>query len=172
MIESIDAAINNREAQLPEAAWQVWYSDTFDRETPRQVEASGQSLVDGLYELWSRFLYETVQEYHSHGKRVFGAQGFARFYLTQSGPTITIHGDDAGAAKLRIWIYGPQPKDRSSFVMPGSRELLHTLVAAHVAFARPQDAGESLLAWAAECDDAEAFAVRLRKHLSNAGGSP
>ena len=45
----------------PEAEWQVWYQDTFDRECPPSVDVRGRGLVSGLTELWARHLFETVR---------------------------------------------------------------------------------------------------------------
>ena len=54
-------------------SWQVWYQDTFDRETPRWVEAAGEGLENGLCELWRRHISETIL--------ADGGKGFTRFNL-------------------------------------------------------------------------------------------
>ncbi len=57
----------------PDAEWDVWYQDLFDRDTPRQVEVSVWGLVTGLAELWARHLFETIE--------VDGQKGFSHFNL-------------------------------------------------------------------------------------------
>jgi len=68
----------------PEAEWQVWYRDTFDRECPPSVDVSGFGLAKGLTELWARHLFEAVG--------VDGKGGFSRFHLwwKQEGKTIDV----------------------------------------------------------------------------------
>lgn len=84
----------------PEAEWEVWYQDTFDRECPRQIEIAGLGLVNGLIELWARHLYETVQ--------ANGQKGFSRFNLwwKQKGQSIQVIGEWEGLIQLREWIFG------------------------------------------------------------------
>ena len=89
--------------------WQVWYQDTFDRETPRKIDVAGVGLIDGLVELWTRHLYETV--------RTNGGRGFSRFNLwcVQAGSSIVVDGDWNGQVHLRSWIFGStQRKPRSN----------------------------------------------------------
>ena len=84
----------------PDAVWQIWYEDTFDRETPRRVEVSGEGLALGLTELWSRHLFEAV--------RADGSKGFCRFNMwwVQVGKSIVIKGAWGGMVKIRNWVYG------------------------------------------------------------------
>jgi len=91
----------NRES---ENEWQVWYQDTFDRETPRKIDVAGVGLIDGLVELWTRHLYETV--------RTNGGRGFARFNLwrVQEGSSVVIDGDWNGQVRLRSWVFGSKQR--------------------------------------------------------------
>ena len=77
----------------PDAEWEVWYQDLFDRECPRQVEVSGRGLAAGLSELWARHLFETVG--------VDGQKGFSRFNLWWKQP------------KKSVMVFrGPQESER------------------------------------------------------------
>ena len=68
--------IHETDARIPDAStpWQLWYSDTFDRESSPSVEASGKDILRGLYELWRYTLNEGIQEN--------GSASFSYFYLT------------------------------------------------------------------------------------------
>jgi hypothetical protein len=81
----------------PDATWELWYQDTFDRDCPRQVEAAGVGLVAGLLTLWRHHLFETV--------RADGKRGFSRFnlWLRQARQSIRITGAWAGQTRLRTW---------------------------------------------------------------------
>lgn len=84
----------------PEAEWDLWYQDNFDYECPRQIEMSGVGLANGLTELWTRHLRETVQP--------DGQRGFSRFnvWWRQERRSIEIVGDWSGAVRLRTWVLG------------------------------------------------------------------
>ena len=86
------------DTRISEARWQVWYQDMFDRECPRQVDASGVGLLEGLTKLWSRYLRETIQ--------ANGQEGFSRFNLwwDQESCSISIRGNLSGALRLKDWI--------------------------------------------------------------------
>jgi hypothetical protein len=94
-----DMALRNNDVPEPalDAAWELWYQDTFDRDCPRQVEAAGVGLVDGLLALWRHHLFETVQ--------ADGTRGFWRFnlWLQQARRSIHITGDWDGQIRLRAW---------------------------------------------------------------------
>lgn len=116
----------------PDAAWEVWSLDTFDRDAPAHRDAAGRGLRAGLRELWRRVLTEglldssdrTFTDFHlSCGRRVdLGVQPFA----------------NRAYARLRGWIYGvPGPyepggaKDRDGWRERERTELLDALVLAH-----------------------------------------
>jgi hypothetical protein len=44
--------INLGNARIPDAstAWQLWHSDTFDRESPTSLQESGEDILRGLYQ--------------------------------------------------------------------------------------------------------------------------
>jgi hypothetical protein len=130
------------------AWWQVWQQDVFDRESPRLVVASGEGLVDGLVELWSLHLSETVQ--------ANGREGFLRYNLwwQQKQASIEIRGDWRGQVRLRKWV------DE----MPGAgerRELLRKIAEAHQSQIRHGATSEPILAAAKIDHDLRAFIQRL-----------
>lgn len=88
------------------ARWQVLSEDTFDRDTPRAVEARGTGLAAGLAELWRRFLTDTVTER--------GQRGFYRFNLwwEQGGCSVSVDGPWSGAVRLRQWVLAAGTVDR------------------------------------------------------------
>lgn len=55
-------------------AWQLWYTDMFDRDAPQALQARGKDIVQGLSELWLQTLKEAIQDN--------GSGSFSRFYLT------------------------------------------------------------------------------------------
>ena len=55
-------------------AWQLWHSDTFDREAPVSLQAAGINIVQGFYELWHYTLKEGILDN--------GNASFSRFHLT------------------------------------------------------------------------------------------
>ena len=143
------------ESETLSARWQVWQQDTFDRESPRQVVASGEGLVDGLVELWSLHLSEAVQ--------ANGQEGFLRYNLwwRQKQASIEVCGDWRGQVRLRKWV------DE----MPGAgerRELLRKIVEAHGAQIRRGATSELILSAAKIAQDLKAFL----QHLDENGTGP
>lgn len=43
-------------------SWELWSSDTFDRESGPSIEGSFETLDEGLYALWKKTLSEAVQD--------------------------------------------------------------------------------------------------------------
>ena len=58
----------------PTSTWQLWHSDTFDRDSVPSLQASGSNIIQGLYELWLHTLNEAILEN--------GSASFSRFHLT------------------------------------------------------------------------------------------
>jgi hypothetical protein len=120
--------------------WTLWYHDTFDREAEPSLEWSGRGMIDGLAELWGRFLHE--------GLEANERATFTDFTL-HLGPQ-RIHIDRstelrAGAAAMKRWID-----------QPGERRVL---AEAHAALG---DAGSTeLLRLAADAADEPALHRRL-----------
>lgn len=136
------------ESETLSAQWQVWQQDTFDRESPRLVVASGVGLVDGLVELWSLHLSETVQ--------ANGQEGFLRYNLwwQQKQASIEVLGDWRGQVRLRKWVDEmPDAGER--------RELLGRLVEVHQAQIWRGATSEPILAAAKIARDLRAFIQRL-----------
>lgn len=55
---------------LPDEAttWEIWHDDTFDRDMPNTLDASGVGIGAGLFMLWQKVLHEGVLE---DGRRTF-----------------------------------------------------------------------------------------------------
>lgn len=146
---------------LPEAVWEIWYQDTFDRESPRRVDLSGRGLVNGLVELWARHLFETVQP--------DGRQGFSRFNLwwKQKERSLEITGDRVGQSRLRGWVFGSKQHTDRGYVEAGDERLLRALARAHCQLALAGGTSEAILTAAARSIRWEDFEAQL-PHL--AGG--
>jgi hypothetical protein len=138
---------------VPDAEWQVWYEDTFDRACPRRIDASGRGLVRGLAELWARHLCETVQ--------ADGSRGFSRFNLWWAPRSIQIAGDWQGAARLRHWVFGEQTHIRQGYVESGDTDLLRQLAAAHAHLVLAGQSSELILLAAMAAADRPDFKRRL-----------
>jgi hypothetical protein len=137
----------------PEARWEVWYRDTFDRECPPRMDVRGRGLVEGLMELWARYLFETV--------RPGGGQGFSRFHLRYGEVGIDIVGMWEGAARLREWILGEKVHARKGYVAEADLPLLRQVASAHAHLVTAGQTCEPILAAAAGAADRRAFETRL-----------
>ncbi len=139
----------------PEAEWQVWYQDTFDRECPRQVEVAGQGLVQGLIELWARHLFETVQ--------ASGQKGFSRFNLwwEQKGQSIEVVGEWEGATRLRAWVFGEKQRSYKGYVQEGNEELLLKVATTHASLTLADQTSEAILSTAKTSVSRKDFETRL-----------
>ena len=64
------------DSQIPNTSstWQLWHSDSFDREFPPTLQASGTDIMQGLYQLWLHTLKEGILD--------SGSSSFSRFHLT------------------------------------------------------------------------------------------
>ena len=141
----------------PEAEWEVWSEDMFDRETPRRVELSGHALAAGLAELWARHLSETVQ--------ADGTKGFYRFNLwwKQRENGIGIDGDWEGAVRLRVWIYGTDlPGDEGYGSVEADGDLLELVATAHAQLVLGGQSAEPVLLMASTAADRQDFEEQLR----------
>jgi hypothetical protein len=137
----------------PEAEWEVWYRDTFDRECPPSVDVSGRGLVKGLMELWARHLFETV--------RPGGGRGFSRFHLCWKQTRIDIDGSWKGATRLREWVFGAKEHGYRGYVEEGDTHLLERIAVIHVNLILANQPGEQILAAAAAAIDRQDFEARL-----------
>ncbi len=138
------------------AEWQIWYQDTFDRECPRQVEISGRGLVEGLIELWTRHLYETVQ--------ANGQKSFSRFNLwwQQEHKSIKVVGEWDGAIRLREWIYADKRRPNKAY-----KDLLKRIAITHKNQILNHKTSAEILAAAKASENCEAFEAWLRKITPN-----
>jgi hypothetical protein len=68
----------------PDASWQLWHRDVFDRECPANIDAEGEDLLAGLQALWTSYLRSGVQP--------GGSETFSRFHLIwRGGPVPSPH---------------------------------------------------------------------------------
>lgn len=113
--------------------WQLWHQDSFDRESPRQVEAAGRGLVRGLRELWAHHLRETV------GAQ--GQRGFSRFnlWLKRERKSVRIVGSWQGMTRLRGWVYGDGDRVRAP-------DLLRKVATLHAQLVLEQQDSAAILA--------------------------
>jgi hypothetical protein len=139
----------------PEAEWQVWYEDTFDRECPRQVEVAGHGLANGLIELWARHLFETVQ--------ADDQEGFSRFNLwwKQREQSIKVVGEWKGLTRLRKWVFGDKRQATAGYVRGGNEKLLRALAVAHGNLVLAGRTSEDILAAAKAASSRKDFETRL-----------
>lgn len=137
----------------PEAEWEVWYRDTFDRDCPPSVDVSGRGLAKGLMELWARHLFETV--------RPSGSKGFSRFHVRWEGAWAEIDGDWEGATRLRQWVFGAKQRSQRGYVEEGDAHLLEKIAVAHAHLILSGQTCEQILAAAAAAQDRQDFETRL-----------
>lgn len=149
---------------FPEAEWEVWYRDTFDRECPPSVDVRGRGLTSGLVELWARHLFETV--------RPGGAQGFSRFHL-RWGEAMFAHveGSWAGATRLREWVFGAKAHTRRGYVKEGDAGLLEKVAITHARLIVNRQPADQILEAAADAQDRPDFERRLADLAANCSQS-
>jgi hypothetical protein len=138
-----------------EAEWKVWHQDNFDRECPRQVEATGQGLLEGLIELWARHLYETVQ--------ANGQPGFSHFNLwwTQKGISVEVLGEWDGQVRLRGWVYRNMRQANKGYLEQADKELLYLIAGYHKNLILRGETSEAILAAVKASGSREAFIKQL-----------
>jgi hypothetical protein len=139
----------------PDAEWEVWYQDTFDRECPRQVEVSGRGLAAGLAELWARHLFETV--------RADGGKGFSRFNLwwKQERKSVEVVGEWGGMVRLRAWIFGGKRRLSKGYVEEAEKRLLMRLATVHSYLILAGQTSERILGAAQDAVNREDFERQL-----------
>ncbi len=76
MIDEADPRIPN-----PATIWQLWHSDTFDRDSSPSLQGNGVNILHGLFELWLYTLKEGIMEN--------GSASFSYFYLTWADTATT-----------------------------------------------------------------------------------
>ena len=110
---------------LTDAAWEIWYQDTFDLDTPRRIEHIGRGLENGLAVLWKHHLLEGVQP--------GGQTSFARFnlWLKEEKCSIEIPSEGTEIQKLRSWLVTSRLTGDEVGVHGAGMEMLAMLAAAH-----------------------------------------
>ncbi len=127
----------------PAQAWEVIYSDSFDRECPPSTQVSGHGVIPGFVELWCRFLHETV--------RPEGRAGFSHFELWFDGGPIRVgfeRVDFKQAATIRRWVFGSLGPTTESVYEQADKELLHVLARAHARMRTTNGAAAAIVACA------------------------
>lgn len=143
------------------AQWQLWCQDTFDRETPRQVQVEGRGLVAGLAALWSYHLREGVDAQ--------GRPTFLRFNLwwVRCRVSLEIARDSVALARLRAWVVNETRPAQNAAVEKGDRDLVSEIAAAHSRLifaggdAPATDASRPILVAAKNAADRTDFSRRL-----------
>ena len=154
-------AVRSVRDPFPDAEWEVWYQDTFDRETPFMVEVKGRGLIEGLTELWARHLCETVCP--------GGFTGFSRFWLRwEDQVSVQIDPSGEGATRLREWMFG----DRSAkhgYVRAADARLLGQVAGAHACLIAAGRSADEILAAAASSADRASFRKKLDALIEELG---
>lgn len=153
MVDEGDQSEGSLRDPAPEAEWQVWYRDTFDRECPPSVDVSGRGLVRGLMELWARYLFETV--------RPDGSRGFSRFHLRWEGMRTDIQGSWEGAVRLREWVFGTKEHSYKGHIEEGDARLLEKVAVVHANLVLAGRPCNQVLMTAAAAVDRQEFEVRI-----------
>ena len=114
--------MDQSDRQVPDAfsAWQLWYSDTFDRDAPPSLEVHGVNIIDGLYHLWLYTLKERILDN--------GMASFSRFQLvwgesaSSRADVYVTPFDNLSLRKLRQWAgLTPQTEGTSGGTSPIGR---------------------------------------------------
>jgi hypothetical protein len=94
----------------PSTTWQLWQSDTFDRDSSPALQSNGTRIIDGLCELWFQTLKEGILDN--------GNASFSYFYLIWDNATtarvdITVSPfNNLALLKLRHWVgFTPQAQN-------------------------------------------------------------
>jgi len=154
-------AVRNLRDPFPDAGWEVWYQDTFDRETPFTVEAKGRGLIAGLIELWARHLSETV--------RPDGFTGFSRFWLRwDDQASVQIDPDREGSTRLRAWMFGDRSV-RDGYVRAADARLLGQVAGVHACLIAAGRSADEILTAASEAGDRASFWEKLDALIEEVG---
>ena len=137
----------------PAEEWEIWYTDTFDRDAPATIDVRGRGLVSGLAELWARHCFETVT--------AEGKQSFSNFRLRWERGTVTISGDWEGAKRLRHWLFGNKESAYQGYAAEADASLLAAIAQAHARLIQSGHSAEQIVALAVIATDPEDFAERL-----------
>lgn len=143
----------------PAEEWEIWYTDTFDRDTPPQLEVRGHGLVAGLTELWARHFFEAVT--------ADGQPGFSSFQLRRKQGRIDIRGDWEGAKRLRHWLFDKKKTATKGYVAEAQPSLLTTLAQVHARLVDRAQSAEQILTLAASTASRQDFEDRLFSLLEN-----
>jgi len=131
----------------------VLYDDSFDRDAPSSVEVSGCGLVQGLRELWARYLFETVQP--------DGARGFSHFSLKWREGYVTADaywdGQWDGAKRLRQWMFGDKRNTYEGYVAEADADLLESVARTHAHLVAAEKAAVHIQALATDAQSRADF---------------
>jgi hypothetical protein len=130
-------------------SWALWYQDTFDQDSSPSIEMRGQGLVNGLLELWARYLFETVL--------ADGQRGFSHFHLRWEQVQIDIQGGWQGSRRLRLWIFGAKTESFSGSVQEADTGLLNQVAHTHTILINRQQTADPILSLAGKVVNRTAF---------------
>lgn len=122
--------VDEMDARIPHAStiWELWYMDTFDRDTPPAVQIKGANIIQGLYHLWFYTLAEGILDN--------GNASFSNFHLAWGSSASTRVDiavnpfDNPVLLKLRGWI-GFVAQDKTGQIKPGKDVILWRLAHLH-----------------------------------------
>jgi len=144
--------------------WTVLCDDSFDRDTPTSVDVSGCGLVQGLRELWARYLFETVQ--------ADGVRGFSHFSLKWREGYVSADaywdGQWEGARRLRQWMFGDKTSSYLGYVAEAEADLLDRVARTHAQLVADQKAAARIQALCAAAHSREDF----ERHLAELALTP
>lgn len=100
----LDPMIDEADPRIPNTStvWQLWHSDTFDRNSSPSLQGNGVNIIYGLYELWLNTLKEGILDN--------GSASFSYFHLTWGDPAtarvdVTVNPfHNLALLKLRSWV--------------------------------------------------------------------
>lgn len=142
-------------ARFPNAStpWQLWHSDTFDRDDPPSLQTTGMDIVEGLSELWRYTLKEGILDN--------GDASFSRFQLMWGATCVAIlvnPFDNPALLKLRQWTHLMSTDQEPIRSAPFGEEQRETLLLrlAHLHYQLLQESPRwtaSTIDWSAEARD-------------------
>jgi hypothetical protein len=156
----------------PTRPWKIVHRDTFDRSEPASAELSGTNgRINGLVELWAKFLFETV---HTGSRSVagptpgsiafveFATRGFSEFGLFIDGVgSVRIDGDLEGGLKLRRWVFGTVQYTLKHAIDEAKLPVLQVIARRHARDLAVEPTAAHLLARALTARDLDAFLALL-----------
>lgn len=142
-----------------EAMWELWYQDTFDQDTPRQKELAGTGLKQGLCNLWTHHLYETINS--------GGFIGFSHFnlWLNQQKVSIEITGNLNGQLKLRQWVFEGRSAKHLSILQIADEEILNLIAELHIHLGLNDQTSDRIIEMASSASGRDDFIREIKPSI-------